>query len=151
MFSHFRPALDSVNRVGGVLNYWDTERERYIYLLHLKEKYKDVAEYDRLKECLERVSEHANINGVSHIAMPRISCVDNRLKWINVAICIDPIFQDSHCTVTVYSPEDETERYPEIRTTQRNEGSAADFRATVTPEEMLAAEDVTTDFVDQVR
>ena len=143
MSSHLRPGFDSVNRVGGVLIYWDPERERYIYLLLVKEKYTDVAEYDRLKECLERVREHAYVNGVSHFAMPRIGCVDDRLDWINVAICIDSIFQDSHCTVTVYTPEDEMERYPEVKITRRNGGSAADFCATATPEEMLATESVT--------
>ena len=35
------------------------------------------------------------------------------------------------------------ERYPEVRMMQRNEGSPADFCAKVTPEEMLAAENVT--------
>ena len=35
------------------------------------------------------------------------------------------------------------ERHAEVNMTQRNEGSAADFCATVTPEEMLAAENVT--------
>ena len=143
MYSHLRPGLDSVNRVGGVLIYWDLEREHYIYLHLVKEKYNDVAEYDGLKECLERVRELANVNGVSHFAMPRVGCVDDRLEWINVAICIDSIFQDSHCTVIVCTPEDEMERYPEVRTTQRIEGSAADFCANVTPEEMLAAENVT--------
>ena len=112
MYSHLRPGFDSINRVGGVLIYWDPERERYIYVLLVKEKYNDVAEYDRLKECLERFKEHASVNGVSHFAMPRIGCVDDRLEWINVAICIDSIFQDNHCTVTVYTPEDEMEQYP---------------------------------------
>ena len=143
MYSHLRPGLDSMNRVGGVLIYWDPERERYIYVLLVKEKHNDVAEYDRLKECLERVKEHASVNGVSHFAMPRIGCVDNRVEWINAAIWIDTIFQDSHCTVTVYTPEDEMEQYPEVNMTQRHERSAADFCATVTPEEMLAAESVT--------
>ena len=92
-YSHMRPGLVSVNRVGGVLINWDPERERYIYLLLVEEKYIDVAKYDRLKECLERVRVHANVNGVSHFAMPRIGCVDDRLEWINVAICIDSIFQ----------------------------------------------------------
>ena len=143
MYSHLRPGLDSIKRVGGVLIYWDPERERYICLLPVKEKNTDVAEYDRLKEYLERVREHASVNGVSHFAMPRIGCVDDRLEWMNVAICIDSIFQHSHCTVTVYTPEDEMERYPEVNMTQRHEGSAADFCANVTPEEMLGAESVT--------
>ena len=146
MYSHLRPGLDSINRVGGVLIYWDPERERHIYLLLVKEKYNDVAEYYRLKECLERVREHASVNGVSHFAMPMIGCVDDRLEWINVAICIDSIFQNSHCTVTVYTPEDEMEQYPEVNMTQTHEGSAADFCATVTTVEMLAAESVTERF-----
>ena len=75
--------------------------------------------------------------------MPRIGCVDDILEWINVAISIDSIFQDSHCTVTVYLPEDEMQRDQEVNITQRNEGSAADFCAIVTPEEMLAAENKT--------
>ena len=50
MYSHLRPGLDSINRVGGVSIYWDPESERYIYLLLVKEKYNDVAEYDRLKK-----------------------------------------------------------------------------------------------------
>ena len=53
MYSHLRPGFDSVNRVGGVLIYWDPERERYIYLLPVKEKYSDVAEYGKLKQCLK--------------------------------------------------------------------------------------------------
>ena len=78
MYSHLRSGLDSANRFGGVFTYWDPERERYIYLLLVEEKYNDIAEYDRLKQCLQRVREHANVNGVSHIAMPRIGCVDDR-------------------------------------------------------------------------
>ena len=49
MYSYLRPGFDSINRVGGVLIYWDPERERYIYLLLVKENYNDVPEYDRLK------------------------------------------------------------------------------------------------------
>ena len=109
MYLHLRPVLESINRVEEILIYWDPERERYIYLLLVKEKYNDVAEYDGLKECLERVREHANVNRVSHFAMPKIGCVDDRLEWINVAICIDSFFRDNHCTVTVYTPKDEME------------------------------------------
>ena len=69
--------------------------------------------------------------------------MDDILDWINVAIRIDSIFQDSHCSVTVYTPEDEMERHPEDKMTQRFERSAADFCAAVTPEEMLAAGSVT--------
>ena len=37
-YSHLRPTEDSVNRVGGMLLYWDSEQSRYLYLLMTKEK-----------------------------------------------------------------------------------------------------------------
>ena len=37
-YSHLRPTEDSVNRVGGLLVYWDSEQSRYIYLLMTKGK-----------------------------------------------------------------------------------------------------------------
>ena len=51
-YSHLRQPKDSVNRLGGMLVYWDSEQSRYIYLLMTKEKYTDVAKYDDLKSCL---------------------------------------------------------------------------------------------------
>ena len=75
-----------MNRVGGMLVYWDSEQSGYIYLLITKEKYTDVAKYDDLKSCLREMSAHAALNGVSCFAMPGIGVVDDRLEWTNVAI-----------------------------------------------------------------
>ena len=58
-YSHLRPTEDSVNRVGGMLVYWEREQSRYIYLLMTKEKYTDVAKYDDLKSCLREMRAHA--------------------------------------------------------------------------------------------
>ena len=93
-YSHLRPTEDSVNRVGGVLVYWDSEQSRYIYLLMTREKYTDVAKYDDLKSCLKEMVAHAALKGVSCFAMPRIGVADDRLEWTNVAICLESIFQD---------------------------------------------------------
>ena len=110
--SHLRSREDSVNRVGGLLVYWDSEQSRYIYLLMTKEKYTDVAKYDDLKSCLREMNAHAALKGVSCFAMPRIRVVDDRLEWTNVAICLETIFQDVYCTLTVYTPETEQDSYP---------------------------------------
>ena len=91
-YSHLRPTEDSVNHVGGILVYWDSEQSRYIYLLMTKEKYTDVAKYDDLKSYLREMSAHAALKGVSCFAMPRIGVVDDRLEWTNVAICLESIF-----------------------------------------------------------
>ena len=80
-YLHLRPTEDSVNRVGGMLVYWDSEQSRYIYLLMTEEKYTDVAKYDDLKSCLREMSAHAALKGVSCFAMPKIGVVDDRLEW----------------------------------------------------------------------
>ena len=92
--------------------YWDSEQSRYLYLLMTKEKYTDVTKHDELKSCLREMSAHAALKGVSCFAMPRIGVVDNRLEWTNVAICLETVFQDVYCTLTVYTPETEQNFYP---------------------------------------
>ena len=72
-YSHSRPTEGSVNRVGGMLVYWDNEQLRYIYLMMTREKCTDVAKYDDLKTCLRKMSAHAALKAVSCFAIPRIS------------------------------------------------------------------------------
>ena len=75
-------------------------------MLITKEKYTDVAKYDDLKQCVREMSAHAALKGVSCFAMPRFGVVDDRLQWTNVAICLETIFQDVYCTLTVvYTPK----------------------------------------------
>ena len=64
-YSHFRPTEDSVNRVGGLLVYWNREQSSYIYLLMTKDKYTDVAKSDSLKSCLRKLIAHAALRGIS--------------------------------------------------------------------------------------
>ena len=111
-YSHLTPTEDSVNRVGGRLVYWDSGYSRYIYLLMTNEKYTDVAKFDDLKSCLREMSAHAALKGVSCFVMSRIGVVDDRLEWTNVAICLESIFQDIYCTLTVYTPEADQDSYP---------------------------------------
>ena len=63
-YSHLRPKEDSVNRVGGMSVYWDSEQSRYIYLLMTKEKYTDVAKYDDLKSFLREMSAHLKLESL---------------------------------------------------------------------------------------
>ena len=141
-YSHLRPTEDSVNRVGGMLVYWDRGQSRYIYLLMTEEKYTDVAKYDDLKSCLREMSAHAALKGVSCFAMPRIGVVDGRLQWMNVAICLESIFQDVYGTLTVYTPETEKDFYPIPSSSRENTSSERIHCAIVTPEEMLMTRSV---------
>ena len=141
-YSHLRPTEGCVNHVGGMLVYWDSEQARYIYLLITKEKYTDVANYDDLKSCLKEMSAHAALKGVSCFAMPRIGVVDDRLEWTNVAICLESIFQDIYCTLTVYTPEIDQDFYPIPSNSHENTSREPNHCAVVTPEEMLMTKSV---------
>ena len=107
-----------------------------------KEKYTDVAKYDDLKSCLREMSAHAALKGVSCFAMPRIGVVDDRLEWTNVAICLESIFQDVYCTLTVYTPEAEQYFYPIPCHSHVNTSREPNHCAVVTREEMLMTKSV---------
>ena len=136
-YSYLRPTEDSVNRVGGILLYWDSEKTRYFYLLMTKEKYTDVAKYHDLKSCLKEMSTHAALKSVTCFAMPQIGVVDDRLEWLNVDICLESIFQDVYCTLTVYTPETDRDFYPIPSHSREDTSRERNHCAVVTPEEML--------------
>ena len=141
-YSHLGPTEESIYRVGGTLVYWDNEQPRYIYLLMTKEKYIDVAKYDDLKSCLRKMSAHAALKGVSCFAMPKIGVVDDQLEWTNVAICLELIFQDVYCTLTVYTPETERDFHPIPSNSRDNTSSKRNHCAVVTFEEVLMTKSV---------
>ena len=105
------PLAESVNRVGGFLVYRDVKEGRNLYILITKYCEGEVAKYHVLKESLLRVKEHASSLGNSKLAMPRIGCVDDELEWVNVAICLEVLFQDSYFTISVYTPRDQEQSY----------------------------------------
>ena len=74
--------------------------------------------------------------------MPGIGVVDDRLEWTNVAFCLESIFQDVHCTFTVYTPETEQDFYPISSKSRENTSSERNHCAVVTPEEMLMTKSV---------
>ena len=141
-YSHLRPTEDSVNRAGGMLVYWDREQSRYIYFLMTEEKHTDVAKYDDSKSGLRDMSAHAALKGVSCFAMPRIGVADDRLEWTNVAICLESIFQDVYCTLTVYTHETEQDLHPIPSHSRENTSREPNHCAVVTPEEMLMTKSV---------
>ena len=141
-YSHLRPTEDSVNRVGGMLVYWDSEQSRYIYLLLTKEKYTDVAKNGDSKSFLREMIAHAALKSVSCFAMHRIGVVDDRLEWTNVAICLELTFQGVYCTLTVCTPETKQNFYPIPSNSRENTLSERNHCAVVTPEELLLTKSV---------
>ena len=92
--------------------YRDVRKGRYLYIIVAKYLRGKVAKYGVLKESLSRVKEHSSSHGISKLAMPRIGCVDDELEWVNVAVCLEVVFQDSYFTISVYTPRDQEQMYP---------------------------------------
>ena len=107
-----------------------------------KEKYTDVAKYDDLKSCLREISAIAALKSVSCGAMPKIGVADDRLEWTNVAICLETVFRDVYCTLTVYTPETEQDFYPNPSNSRENTSSEPIHCAVVTPEEIIMTKSV---------
>ena len=85
------------------------------------------------------MKEHASSHGISKLAMPRLGCVDDELKWVNVAICLEVVFQDSYFTISVYTSRDQEQMYPST-SARRGTSRSSSFDSAcsvVTPEEML--------------
>ena len=73
----------------------------------------------------------------SHLRPNRIGVVDDRLEWTNVAICLESIFQDVYCTLTVYTPETGRDFYPIPSHSRESTSREPNYCAVVTTEEML--------------
>ena len=107
IYSYLRPTVDTVDPAGVTLVYWDRDQLRYIYFFMTKGNYTEAAKYDDLKSFSRELRAHASLESVSFLAMPRIGVVDDRLGWPNFDNCLELIFQDVYCTVTVCAPETE--------------------------------------------
>ena len=74
--------------------------------------------------------------------MPKIGVVKDRLEWLNVAICLELIFQVVYCILIINTPETEQDFYPISSNSRENTSSELNRCALVTPEEMLLAKSV---------
>ncbi|XP_022291516.2 ADP-ribose glycohydrolase OARD1-like [Crassostrea virginica] len=76
---------------------------RFIYYLITKVKYSDKPTYDSLRSSLESMKEHCLKHKVKHLAMPRIGCGLDLLKWEEVSVILIETFHDTDVAITVYS------------------------------------------------
>lgn len=79
------------------------DKERYIYNLVTKEVYSGKPTYETLRQCLEKMREHAVRNNVRQLSMPRIGCGLDGLSWPAVRTLIKNVFLRSEIVITVYS------------------------------------------------
>ena len=76
---------------------------RFIYYLITKVTYSDKPTYDSLRSSLESMKEHCLKHKVKHLAMPRIGCGLDLLKWEEVSVILIETFHDTDVAITVYS------------------------------------------------
>jgi len=86
--------------VGGVGILQDGER--YIYYLVTKDRYSHKPTLDNLRHSLHCAQTHCKEHGVTRLAMPRIGCGLDKLKWTDVSKLLDEIFVNNGIDVTVY-------------------------------------------------
>merc|ERR1719295_1017237 len=77
-------------------------QNRYVYYLITKERYFHKPTYDTLTASLETMRNHAVVNEVKHIAMPKIGCGLDRLQWNRVESIIKRVFRGTNIRVSVY-------------------------------------------------
>jgi O-acetyl-ADP-ribose deacetylase (regulator of RNase III) len=79
---------------------------RFLYYLVTKDKFWQKPTYQALRSALLDMRKHAQVHGVTAIAMPRIGCGLDKLEWSRVLQLIRDVFSaESGIVVTVYTKE----------------------------------------------
>ena len=78
----------------------------FVYNLITKAHYWQKPTYGTLRRSLEEMKEHAAMNHVTKISMPRIGCGLDRLMWSKVKALIKEVFQGLRIEITVYKCND---------------------------------------------
>ena len=86
-----------------VFPFWDSSSRRYIYIFVTEEKYSDKPDPQTLATTLQNMQPHATMHGVSTIAIPKIGCGLNQMKWQDVVKLLRIIFAYSAILIVVYS------------------------------------------------
>ena len=79
--------------------------KRFIYYLITKAKATERPTYENLENSLEDLKKHCVDNDVHTLAMPRLGCGLDRLKWEEVEKRICKVFANTKIHITVYELE----------------------------------------------
>merc|ERR1712228_73429 len=77
-------------------------QNRFVYYLITKERGYMKPTYDAVTDSIEYMKNHAVINQVSHISMPKIGCGLDRLAWNRVEEIIRSAFENTNIRISVY-------------------------------------------------
>ena len=109
--SHRIPGLKLTCRkakllMGQVFPFWDSIGKRYIYNLVTKERFYDKPNLSTLSETLEAMKIHGSSNGVSTIAITRLGCGLDQMKWQVVVKLLRDILAYADVQIVVYTLEE---------------------------------------------
>lgn len=88
-------------QVGGVAVL--KRQDRFVYYLITKESYFNKPTYETLHLSLQSLRNHAKVNEVQQLAMPRIGCGLDGLQWPKVKDLIEEVFRDTEIQVNVWT------------------------------------------------
>ncbi|CAJ1084761.1 ADP-ribose glycohydrolase OARD1 [Xyrichtys novacula] len=100
--------LKAQNKVTGQCAVLERGR-RFVYYLITKKRATGKPTYNSLKQSLEDMKSHCELNNVTRISMPRIGCGLDRLAWERVSEMLEQIFKHTDICITVYSLPQRTE------------------------------------------
>ena len=77
-------------------------QQRFVYYMISKKKVLRKPTYGKLTASLEAMRDHAVAHGVLHIAMPKIGCGLDGLKWDRVELIVRKVFAETNVKISVY-------------------------------------------------
>lgn len=76
---------------------------RFVYYLITKEHYYDKPTYQTLHSSLEAMRNHALLNDVKALAMPKIGCGLDGLQWPKVKALLEEVFLNIEIEIHVWT------------------------------------------------
>lgn len=96
-YSNTQPDFNFNNYVGQALPIDN------VYNLVLKKNPNKKAKYKKLRNCLKDMRYDMRVNLISKIAMPKIGCGHEGLKWSRVREIIEEVFEDTNIEILICS------------------------------------------------
>ena len=92
--------------MGQVHPFWGSTEERYIHNLVTKERFCDKPNLSTLSKTLDAIKIHACTNGVSTIAIAKLGCGLNQMKWQEVAKLLCDVLAYADVQIILYTLEE---------------------------------------------
>ena len=93
--------LENQNPTVGNIVVWKN-RDQYVYNLVTKEMHYHKPTYTSFTKSLQAMKNHAVLNSIKEIRMPKIGCGLDKLIWKKVKGIISKVFKDTGINIQVY-------------------------------------------------